>query len=191
MEKYEWKTVAPDENGKIKCLDCRKTFDNVYSAKTHYRRVHDIENNITCMICRKNFDFNDHLKLHMKASHMLPKKGDTNSVENLEWKIVEPDENGKIKCLNCSKLFSKMNAAKVHQYRCQMETKQESENGGFDCIHCNKNYSYKHHLKRHIEQSCLISEKSPVRLLSVSCKEQSCIIQVFKHLRAKSNIVRR
>ena len=48
------------------------------------------------------------------------------SSERFKWKIVEPDENGKINCLDCSKSFSCMSTAKVHQYKCLQQTSQEA-----------------------------------------------------------------
>ena len=126
VEKFEWKKVKPDENEKVKCFDCSKTFDSIYSAKIHYKRVHENENKYICKICKKHFEFKDSMRLHVKAAHMLPIKGKNGSSEKFKWKIVEPDENGKINCLDCSKSFSCMSTAKVHQYKCLQQTSQEA-----------------------------------------------------------------
>merc|ERR1719219_1392000 len=125
VEKCEWKIVKPDENGKINCFECTKTFDKIYTAKIHYKRVHDIKNKFICKVCKKFFEFKDFMKLHMKAAHMLPKKGVDGSAEKIEWTIVEPNENGKINCLDCSKSFSSMYLAKIHQYKCWKQSKQD------------------------------------------------------------------
>ena len=54
------------------------------------------------------------------------KKGVNGEMENVEWEIVRPNENGRISCRDCSKTFLKMHSAKVHQYKCLQQTSQEA-----------------------------------------------------------------
>ena len=48
----------------------------------------------------------------------IPEKGVNGEMENVEWEIVKPNENGRIKCFDCPKTFYCMYYAKIHQYKC-------------------------------------------------------------------------
>ena len=44
--------------------------------------------------------------IHRLSAHMLPKMGDSGSKKNLEWKIVETNEDGRIHYHDCTQTFS-------------------------------------------------------------------------------------
>ena len=97
------------------------------------------------------------MKQHLQSQHMLPKKRSNGKSTNIKWKIVKPDENGKIKCLNCPQKFNNMHYAKIHQYKCfkplgrrfhfearnSFEVSHELEkleNGWVVCLGCRKTF---------------------------------------------------
>ena len=45
----------------------------------------------------------------------LPNPSGTNgSIDNIEWKIVEPDKIGRFQCQDCSKTFSRIDSVQTH-----------------------------------------------------------------------------
>ena len=105
VKEVEWMIVKPNENGHIKCLDCKLTFLSMYSAKEHHKHIHMMENRIMCEICNRGFTHEEYLNRHMQA-HLLPKLKVYGSVKEIEWKIVQQNENGRINCYDCKQTFS-------------------------------------------------------------------------------------
>ena len=83
-------------------------------------------------------------------------------MENAEWQIVEPDENGRIKCLDCSKTFYCMYYAKIHQYKCFKQRMEKIssqfeklQNGWMVCLRCNKTFLSMQNAKIHYKNEHL------------------------------------
>merc|ERR1712079_355256 len=113
-KKLEWRIVEPNSKGKINCLDCSKSFNDMKSAKQHYKDDHMTKKKFVCKVCKQCYWFEDYLKLHMRSAHMLPKLLFNKSSEKFEWKLVTPNEDGRFTCLDCPKTFSMFYSAKTH-----------------------------------------------------------------------------
>ena len=81
---------------------------------------------------------------------MLPKTEQDGSMTKIKWKIVKPNKDGKIKCLDCPKTFVDMHNAKVHQYKCfnlKLEKSRKTliagpiGDGRFKCLNCKEIFS--------------------------------------------------
>ena len=62
------------ENGHVKCLDCKRTFLRMDSAKEHYKDMHMADKNgnrFICKLCNEEFEVQYALKQHVKYIHGL------------------------------------------------------------------------------------------------------------------------
>ena len=103
-----------------------------------------IKKTFICTVCTKSFAVENNLKQHMQIAHMLPKIGTTGSIENLEWEIVKPNENGRISCLDCNETFSSLQTAKSHHKEVHIREFK------FDCLFCNKSFNIEDNMKLHV-----------------------------------------
>ena len=77
----------------------------------------NVNNNITnlnlkvkCGLCEKSF-FGEFLSKHMRVSH----PGVERPSKKISWEIkLQPIENDDVKCLDCNKIFSAIDSAKIH-----------------------------------------------------------------------------
>ena len=88
-ENLEWKIIEHNEDGRIKCFDCDKTFSCLRSAQIHHERIHIRRNEFDCIYCHKFFPTEDIMKAHMVHTHMLPKKIGKGSTEKLKWEVFK------------------------------------------------------------------------------------------------------
>ena len=96
-----------DEN--FKCNLCEKHFRDNVDLTVHMHNIHGSicpdydkyfdSKTFICTVCKKCFTVEESMNKHIQAVHMLPKKSEPESMEKLEWKIVKPNEDGKIGCL--------------------------------------------------------------------------------------------
>ena len=139
-EKIEWKIVYPNKDGRINCLDCMDTFSSIRTAKAHHSVVHTRTDKFICQVCNKSFAVDYYLKLHLQSAHMLPKIVD-DLTKKLEWKIVEPNEDGRFSCLDCNETYSSIKTAKAHHSEVHTRTDK------FICKICDKGFSVEDYLK--------------------------------------------
>ena len=104
-----------------------------------------MEDKYICKICSRGFVLEDYLKQHMQT-HMLPKLKVDGSVKELEWKIVEPNEDGRFSCLDCNGTYSCVRAAKEHHKNVHMKAKkfeyelEKLQYGWIACLRCFKTF---------------------------------------------------
>ena len=145
IEKIEWEIVHPNENGLIKCLDCKQTFTKRSYARTHHREFHMKENRFICQVCDKSFTVKDYLKLHVQSAHMLPKIVNDGLTKKLEWKIVQANEDGKFSCLECKQTFSAISNARQHHKDLHMRENK------YICEVCDRSFIVEDYLKIHVQ----------------------------------------
>ena len=128
---------------KIKCELCKKSFFREL-LKKHRKISHPnfkISNkNIkaTCKVCKKS------IKRIFLAKHMLISHPDVEIPEDEEKpENLKPLENGCVQCLDCNKIFPKMENAKSH-FKNVHSTK-------ITCKVCNISFGWKSQLERHIK----------------------------------------
>merc|ERR1712008_311826 len=97
--------------GKISCLDCSRTFSRIDAVKKHHNKIHLKGQIFNCEECKKCFTDENYMARHIKGAHMLPKIGANGSIENVEWQIIERNEDGRIKCFDCNGTFSSRRSA--------------------------------------------------------------------------------
>ena len=148
-KKFKNKKLEAIENGRVKCLDCDKTYSSIETARSHYKFLHMTDKNdvpFFCNVCKKGFAIKDYLNRHMKNVHFLPQmtsKPNQRS-ERLRWKELKPNEHGGVTCQNCKKDFSSMKNAKRHYVRQHISKKM------FKCKACNKHLSNKANMITHL-----------------------------------------
>ena len=71
MDKLDWRSVKPNEDGRFNCFDCNGTFSTRSNAKIHYKTVHMKENKFYCKVCEEYFTSANDLNQHLKASHKI------------------------------------------------------------------------------------------------------------------------
>ena len=69
MKKLDWKSVIPNEDGRINCFDCQKTFSSIQTAKVHYQMMHMGEKEFDCEICNKHFNVKSNLSKHIRGKY--------------------------------------------------------------------------------------------------------------------------
>ena len=70
-----WKQLEVSECGRVKCLNCDKTYSSMETARSHYKFLHMTDKNdvpFFCNVCKKGFAIKDYLNRHMKNVHFLP-----------------------------------------------------------------------------------------------------------------------
>ena len=67
------------------------------------------------------------------------------SIENIEWKKVKPDEDGRFNCLVCSKTYSRIDTVKKHYNKVHVMGDK------FTCEVCEKCFSDENCMKKHIK----------------------------------------
>ena len=76
---------------------------------------------VKCDFCERSF-FGDFLSKHMRVSH----PGVERPKKKKSWEIkLQPIENDDLKCLDCNKIFSTIESAKIH-YKTQHLTDKNS-----------------------------------------------------------------
>ena len=71
-----WKQLEVTECGRVKCLNCDKTYSSMETARSHYKFLHMTDKNdvpFFCNVCKKGFAIREHLNRHMKKMHMSEK----------------------------------------------------------------------------------------------------------------------
>ena len=140
--------LEPFEDGRMKCLDCNKLFSSKETARTHYQKLH-LDERYICRVCSKKFTTEGYMKKHMKVAHMLPKIIRNGANEKHEWKIVKPNEDGQINCLDCNATFSCLHTAKAHH---KVQHTADEKGNNFKCKVCNEVFSVKYALKNHMRE---------------------------------------
>ena len=173
-EKYEWKIVKTNEDGRINCLDCSLTFSSLYTAKMHHKNVHMTDHNaFNCKVCLKHFKYKGSLVSHMQNMHTPDKNGNDflckvcyevfpvkyalkNHIaevhdlpEELTREKLKPIENGHVKCLDCIKTFSSKETARKHYKNWHMAKNDGSK---FICNLCNEELKIKFFLVNHLQE---------------------------------------
>ena len=143
VEKLIWKRLKPMEDGRVKCLNCCKTYSNRSIAKIHYKKVHC--DRFICTVCSKDFPAENCMQKHVKAAHMLPSLIENGENKKLDWKIAETNEEGRFNCFDCNKTFSTFRTAKAHHKNVHM-----SDQNAFKCEVCLKYFKLKRSLHSHM-----------------------------------------
>ena len=143
-----WKQLEVTECGRVKCLNCDKTYSSMETARSHYKFLHMTDKNdvpFFCNVCKKGFAIKDYLNRHMKI-HLSPQMTTkpNQSSERLRWTELKQNEHGGVTCQNCKKDFSSMKIAKQH-YSWQHMSKKI-----FMCKVCKKHLSDKTNMIRHM-----------------------------------------
>ena len=102
-------------NGKVQCPKCPKILSKMGNAKSHFQMVHD-EVKVNCPLCKQSFKNAWYRDRHIKTNHGISPKGlDLKKiVKDGENSGFLPLPNGKVQCLECQKILSKMGNAKSH-----------------------------------------------------------------------------
>jgi hypothetical protein len=160
-KEFNYEKLETIKDGRVRCLDCSKTYSNCGIAKTHYKNLHLTDKNvrnIKCKVCNKDFAVEKYMKNHMKAIHGV---------------------HYRLNCLECNKTFSSKGCLKrhmkVHVDKSQRffshsgikkkswEKKLIPIEGTFvKCLDCNKSYSSMHAAKKHFKEVHL-------KLISFKC----------------------
>ena len=69
VEGPKWNQLKPNENGRIDCLTCLKSFANFPNAKQHFREQHLANKEITCELCGKVFNYKRNMMGHIRKYH--------------------------------------------------------------------------------------------------------------------------
>ena len=112
VEKPKWNQLKRNENGRIDCLTCLKSFACFANAKQHFGEQHVANQKFTCDLCGKIFNVKRNMKSHSRKCHQSTKKqatklikkhdkihGFVNSKQNA--KLAKDEENLKIKKESC------------------------------------------------------------------------------------------
>ena len=110
------------------------------------------------------------MKQHLQV-HMLPKMTDNGSSKKLEWKIVEPNEDGRFNCLDCKETFSDKYAVRNHHKRMHMKEDkfnfelEKIQHGWVVCLKCHKTFfcmeNGKCHFKNdHVDKDVAVNNES-------------------------------
>ena len=102
-------------NGKVQCPKCPKILSKIGNAIIHDKSVHD-ETKVNCPLCKQSFKNAWYRDRHIKTNHGISPKGlDLKKiVEYGENSGFLPLPNGKVQCMKCQKILSKMGNAKIH-----------------------------------------------------------------------------
>ena len=174
-EKYEWKIVKLNEDGRINCLDCCKTFFSMTTAKENHKNVHMTKETFKCEVCLKHFRYKSNVKIHYMKMHMVKKDGSkfhcklcnegfttkyflmnhlrdlhnrTKIPKEIIYEKLKPIEDGRMECLGCNKIFSSKKSARSHFLKWHMAKKDDSK---FHCKLCNEEFTIKYCLVKHFQ----------------------------------------
>ena len=155
-KKYEWKIVKLNEDGRINCLDCYKTFSSLKTAKSHHIHVHMTNQNdrkFICIVCNKDFAVKQYMKTHMKEMHLTKeifkcevclklcryKRSLDSHMRNCHGVHY------RLNCLVCNKTFSNTDGLISHMRNChEVHTR-------LNCRECNKTFK-KSSLHQHMKE---------------------------------------
>ena len=131
---------------------------------------------VKCTICEKSF-FRELMKKHMRVSH----PGVKISVENFDCEKLKPTENGSVICLDCNRIFSSIQTAKMHYKHVHDPRWSEikaTENGSAICLRCNKTLSSITAAKVHYKFLHMTNRK----VLNYECKKCKTRFAVEEYL---------
>ena len=69
VKKPKWDQLKPNENGRIDCLTCKKTFASFANAKNHFREQHVAKQKFACEPCGKVFNYKRNMMRHNQIFH--------------------------------------------------------------------------------------------------------------------------
>ena len=75
-KEFKNKKLQAIGDGRVKCLDCDKTYSSIDTARRHYKFLHMTDKNdvpFFCDECKKGFAIQGYLNRHMKKIHMSKK----------------------------------------------------------------------------------------------------------------------
>ena len=82
----------------------------------------------------------------------IPGKAGNDSLDELEWEIVEPNKDGRFNCLDCKETYSTLKTAKAHYKKVHMDKK-------FICQICDKAFKVEEHLNLHLKSTHMLPKK--------------------------------
>merc|ERR1711971_662422 len=178
--KYENLEVI--EDGSVECLDCNKTYFRMDSAQKHYKDWHVPDKDgyeFICKWCNEEFEVQYSLKQHVIDIHGLSKE--------FNYEKLEVSEDGNVKCIECSKVFSRIVCARKHFRDMHVAHKNGNK---FICRLCNEEFQFLYSLKQHfrsIHGSKNMTKKNSGDLTCPICKKIcSCKPNLDSRVRACS-----
>ena len=153
-----WKQLEVTESGRVKCLDCEKSYSSIDTARRHYKFLHMTDKNDN--VCKKGFAIKDYLNRHVKSVHFSPQM-----TSKLNQRRLKPNKHGGVTCQNCKKDFSSMKNAKRHYIRQHISKKM------FKCKVCKKDLSNESNMIRHMRavhgstEGWMVIDVSPMKKL--------------------------
>ena len=128
-KEFKNKKLQAIGDGRVKCLDCDKTYSSIDTARRHYKFLHMTDKNdrkFICKVCKKGFALEGNMKRHHKNVHMT-------------------DQNDrKFVCKICHKGFA------VEQYMRRHIKEIHMTRETFKCEVCLKQFKYKRSLVSHM-----------------------------------------
>ena len=118
---------------KITCNVCNKSFALKHHLRRHIKESCLNSPNSKCNLCEKYFRDKVDLKIHMHNIHgsecsdydkyFGSNNSNEKSTEELDWKNMKSNENGRITCLDCKGTFSSLQNIRRHYKEIHMGKK--------------------------------------------------------------------
>ena len=193
VEKTIGNQLKLNENGRIDCLTCKKTFASFANAKQHFSEQHEANQKFTCDLCGKIYKLKRDMKSHRRKCHQSTKKQATKSIEKpdkIHGLLIEnstqsakPNKDEDLTCNVCNKSF----AIKDHMNRHMRDSHLSSshglkpnENGRIDCLTCDKTFANFTNAKRHFREIHAVTNKK------LTCDLRGKIFNVKRNMKSHS-----
>ena len=164
VEKLIWKKFSFIDNGRVHCNDCNQTLSCFKSARSHYKKFHMAKNDgskFICNLCNEEFAMKYDLMNHLKEIHSR-----TKTPKGIIYDKLKHIGNGRIECLECNKIFSSKETARVHHKYVHMK-----DYIAFKCEVCLKHFKHKVSLVSHM-QNMHTADKNGNKFLCKVCSEE-------------------
>ena len=107
VEKSKWNQLQPNENGRMDCLTCKKTFASFATAKQHFKEQHEANQKFNCDLCGKIFKLKRDMKTHSRKCHQSTKKqATTRGISTL----------GEVRNVKISRVTQQLLCSKSHDF---------------------------------------------------------------------------
>ena len=126
------------------CAQCGKSFKSKLSLEIHQQRIHCDNRSYRCDECDAKFTQRNNLLRHKNEKHFG---------RNVDWRIVQINEDIEFKCDLCDKVFKRKSHLHEHTENVHKVSKMGKEVMQIKCAHCDKEFSKKSNARRH-EKHC-------------------------------------